>query len=114
MLRTARQSVFQLSEHNYYSQVQLQQHNRILHDEVRLFSSSNSNTQTNGKRKYVPRKAAVEMTDQARTFFKKILENNPDKAGIMLNYQQASSGQPRMVFSFDFVSKDGLSATDEG
>jgi len=35
-------------------------------------------------------------------------------AGVMLNYGQASSGQPRMVFSFDFVSKDQIAENDEG
>jgi hypothetical protein len=66
------------------------------------------------RRKFVPRKAAVELTEQARTFFKALLENNPQKDGIILNYQQASSGQPRMVFSFGFVSKDQLTDDDEG
>jgi hypothetical protein len=66
------------------------------------------------KRKFVPRKAAVELTEQARTFFKALLDNNPQRDGIILNYQQASSGQPRMVFSFGFVNKDQLTDEDEG
>lgn len=49
-------------------------------------------------------------TDSSR----RLLENNPDKAGIMLHYKQASSGQPRMVFSFGFVSHDDLESDDEG
>ena len=54
------------------------------------------------------------MTDKARTFFKALLANNPQRDGIILNYQQASSGQPRMVFSFRFVTKDELTEEDEG
>ena len=66
------------------------------------------------RRKFIPRKAAVELTDKARTFFRALLANNPQRDGIMLNYQQASSGQPRMVFSFGFVTKDELTEEDEG
>jgi len=66
------------------------------------------------RRKFIPRKAAVELTDKARTFFRALLANNPQSDGIMLNYQQASSGQPRMVFSFGFVTKDELTEEDEG
>lgn len=44
----------------------------------------------------------------------RLLKNNPSSAGIMLNYEQATNGQPRMVFSFDFVAADKLSPTDEG
>ena len=56
----------------------------------------------------------MELTDKARTFFKALLANNPQRDGIILNYQQASSGQPRMVFSFRFVTKDELTEEDEG
>lgn len=66
------------------------------------------------KKKFIPRKAAVTLTERARTFFKALLENSPDKAGVILNYNQASSGQPRMVFSFGFVTKDQLTPDDEG
>ena len=69
---------------------------------------------TGGKKKFVPRKAAVELTEKARTLFKKLLENQPSRDGILLNYNQSSSGQPRMVFSFSFVSKDELHEQDEG
>jgi len=84
--------------------------------ELRQFSVTKK-TQTvvkKKKRKYVPRKAAVEMTDKARKFFQRLLESNPEKSGIMLNYTQASSGQPRMVFSFDFVAEDEIASDDEG
>ena len=66
------------------------------------------------KHKFVPRKAAVQLTENARLFFRKLLEANPNKAGIILNYHQASTGEPRMVFSFDFVTKDQLGPEDEG
>jgi hypothetical protein len=66
------------------------------------------------KSKFIPKKAAVAMTEQARTFFVALLEKNPDKAGIMINFDQASSGQPRMVYSFDFVTEEELSPQDEG
>ncbi|CAB9504632.1 expressed unknown protein [Seminavis robusta] len=68
------------------------------------------------RRKFVPPKAAVKLTDKARKFFKLLLENppRPDIVGVMLNYDQASSGQPRMVFSFDFVSQDQIAEDDEG
>lgn len=69
---------------------------------------------TKGRKKFVPRKAAVKLTDKARTLFKKLLENQPSRDGILLNYNQSSSGQPRMVFSFSFVSKDELHEQDEG
>lgn len=42
------------------------------------------------------------------------MENNPEKAGIMLYYKQASSGQPRMVFSFGFVADKDIESNDEG
>jgi hypothetical protein len=66
------------------------------------------------KSKFIPRKAAVKLTEKTRTFFKTLLESNPDKDGIMLNFQQPMSGEPRMVFSFGFVTKDELSEEDEG
>lgn len=77
--------------------------------------SSPSFTKPNSRRrrKFIPRRAAVQLTEKARIFFKALLENSPEKDGILLNYQQASSGQPRMVFSFSFVTKDELSEEDE-
>jgi len=68
----------------------------------------------NRKKKFVPRKAAVELTERARTLFQKLLENHPSKDGILLNYNQSSTGEPRMVFSFSFVNKDELNEQDEG
>jgi hypothetical protein len=66
------------------------------------------------KTKFIPRKAAVKLSDNARTLFKKLLETNPSKDGILLNYHQSSTGEPRMVFSFSFVTKDELIEEDEG
>jgi len=69
------------------------------------------------KRAFVPRKAAVQLTEKARKFFKLLLKNppRPDIIGIMLNYGQPRSGEPRMVFSFDFVTaKDVDFDQDEG
>jgi hypothetical protein len=43
----------------------------LLKQEVRQFSSTVKETKKKGRRKYVPRKAAVKMTEQARTFFLK-------------------------------------------
>lgn len=56
----------------------------------------------------------MQLTEKARTFFKALLESNPEKAGVILNYDQSSTGEPRMVFSFDFVNKEGISGLDEG
>lgn len=81
---------------------------------VNLSSPSFTTPKKGRKRKFIPRKAAVQITDQARNFFKALLESNSDKTGIILNYQQASSGQPRMVFTFGFVTNDELSPEDEG
>ena len=82
---------------------------------IRTFSSpSFTKPRRRNLKKFVPRKAAVELTEKARDFFRVLLENNPGKDGIILNYQQASSGQPRMVFSFGFVTQDQLSPQDEG
>jgi len=65
---------------------------------------------------FVPRKAPVALTEKARTFFRSLLKTNkkPSVAGIILNYHQSSTGEPRMVFSFDFVESTQLSPDDEG
>ena len=76
--------------------------------------SANDPTRKSRKKKFVPRKAAVELTERARTLFQKLLENHPTRDGILLNYNQSSTGEPRMVFSFSFVSKDELDEQDEG
>ena len=78
------------------------------------FANSGGKKKPEKKSNFTPRKAAVKLTEQARTFFKALLENNPEKAGILLNYQQSSSGEPRMAFSFDFVTAENLNSMDEG
>lgn len=72
---------------------------------------------TKKKHAFVPRKAAVKLTDKAREFFKTLLDNPPRKdiVGVMLNYGQPQSGEPRMVFSFQFVTADEIDwDQDEG
>jgi len=75
-------------------------------------------TLTKSKRRntYIPRKAAIQLTPRARKFFKGLLEHatNPDTVGIMLMYRQSSTGEPRMVFTFDFVTKSDVGQDDEG
>jgi hypothetical protein len=80
------------------------------------FASAPSPSDRKVKHKFVPRKAAVAMTPEARNFFRALLDNssNPDVMGILLNYHQSSSGEPRMVFSFDFCKAEQLSPMDEG
>jgi hypothetical protein len=69
------------------------------------------------RRSFVPSKAAVQLTEKARKFFKLLLENPPRSGviGIMLNYDQSQSGEPRMVFSFSFVTAEEIDPDqDEG
>jgi hypothetical protein len=66
---------------------------------------------------FVPRKAAVQLTERARLFFRSLLQNPPREniVGIMLNYHQSQSGEPRMVFSFAFVTEQEVDPSlDEG
>ena len=65
--------------------------------------------------KFVPLKPAVDLTPKARSFFLQLTQNppRPDICGVRLNYHQASSGEPRMVFSFAFVTEKELDAFDE-
>ncbi|KAG7345975.1 hypothetical protein IV203_005042 [Nitzschia inconspicua] len=83
------------------------------------FATTTTPSTTHGSKRrrtsqLIPRKAAVQLTDSARSLFQKLLDSKPDKAGILLDYHQSSSGQPRMVFSFRFVSKEELVDEDEG
>jgi hypothetical protein len=67
------------------------------------------------KKVFIPRKAAVTLTEKARKFFRLLLENSPDETiGIMLHFDQSKTGEPRMVFSFDFVTLEGIGPDDEG
>jgi len=69
---------------------------------------------TNAK-KFIPRKAAVELTQNARSLFKKLLKNRSQEGGgIILKLQHSTSGQPRMVFTFGFVEQKDIEEHDEG
>lgn len=81
---------------------------------------SATNTVTKAKKKrtkkiFIPRKAAVELNEKTRKFFKLLLKNAPteDTIGIMLHYDQSKTGEPRMVFSFGFVTAAELGPDDE-
>jgi hypothetical protein len=58
----------------------------------------------------------VQLTDKARTFFKALLAQppRPEIIGVMLNYDQSKTGEPRMVFSFSFVTASDIAEQDEG
>ncbi|GKZ01431.1 hypothetical protein MPSEU_001093900 [Mayamaea pseudoterrestris] len=77
---------------------------------IRQFSGQKASPprkRTAGKHSFIPQKAAVNLTEQARTFFKQLLDKppRPDIVGIMLYYDQSKQhGDMRMVFSFDFVT----------
>ena len=82
--------------------------------------SENSNISTSSKKRrrtFIPRIAAVQLTEKARAFFKKLLDHpiRPDIVGIMLNYDQSKSGEPRMVYTFQFVTNNDIDPEqDEG
>jgi len=68
----------------------------------------------------IPRKAPIKFTSKARKFFKSLLEhkiksNGSDDAivGIMLKYKQSQTGEPRMVYTFDFVKQNQITKRDE-
>lgn len=74
-------------------------------------------TKQGKQRGFVPRKAALNLSEKARKFCKLLLENAPDKdvIGILLKYQPATDGgQMRMVFSFDFAREKDIGPEDEG
>jgi hypothetical protein len=73
-------------------------------------SPTTPNRRRKGKKEFVPRKAAVELTEPARLFFKRLLSHPPraEIIGILLNYDQSTTGEPRMVFSFSFVTADDI------
>ncbi|GAX25529.1 hypothetical protein FisN_15Hu152 [Fistulifera solaris] len=56
-------------------------------------------------RKFIPRKAAVQLTESARTFFRTLLQHppRPEIIGILLSYQQATD-QVKMVYHFQFIT----------
>lgn len=109
----------QLPRHNNIETTsQLQQQHHLSSSSTRHFASAEKKDTIVRKKgqTFIPRKAPVLMTDTARTFFQSLLENKKDDvtAGIILNFHQSSSGEPRMVFSFDFVKTSDLGPEDEG
>jgi hypothetical protein len=53
----------------------------------------------------------VTLTAAARTFFQKLLSSDSLRdgiVGIMLDHHQSTSGEPRMVYSFRFVTNDDV------
>jgi hypothetical protein len=68
-----------------------------------------------GKHSFIPQKAAVQLTEQARDFFQNLLKDppRPEIIGIRLNYDQSKQDSIRMVFSFEFVTANDLSSNDE-
>ena len=64
---------------------------------------------------FIPQKAPVKLTPKARKFFKSLLELNDNEAiiGVMLKYKQSGTGEPRMVYTFDFVKESELTDKDE-
>lgn len=82
----------------------------------RLTSAKKPSPAQKGKKHpFIPRKAAVTLTEQARKVFQALLHNppRPEIIGIALNYEQSHTGEPRMVFSFSFVTSDDLGPNDE-
>jgi hypothetical protein len=82
-------------------------------------TNSTTTTKTNPhqrkkRSKFIPRKAAVQLSERSRSLFQKLLASQPDKDGILLNYHQSSTGEPRMVYTFQFITKDELVEEDEG
>ena len=95
--------------------------NNEFDDNVRRRHHSNQVRQLS----FIPRKAPVSLTPASRTYFKALLDHkirsekndgveNDPIVGIMLKYQQSLTGQPRMVFTFEFVTDDELHDDDEG
>jgi hypothetical protein len=57
------------------------------------------------------RKPPVTLTEPARNFFRQLLTSNTIRdgiIGILLDYHQSTSGQPRMVYSFRFVTANDI------
>mmetsp|Transcript_28242 Transcript_28242/g.40443 ORF Transcript_28242/g.40443 Transcript_28242/m.40443 type:complete len:203 (-) Transcript_28242:36-644(-) len=73
-------------------------------------SDSFSSLPQNKRKKFIPIKAAVNLTPKLRNYLKLLIENYPKgkekTKGIMLHYEQGSDGTPRMVFTFKFLTSD--------
>mmetsp|Transcript_7989 Transcript_7989/g.11404 ORF Transcript_7989/g.11404 Transcript_7989/m.11404 type:complete len:151 (-) Transcript_7989:1648-2100(-) len=80
-----------------------------------LFRFPKNAWEKKGKRKFIPHKAAVQLSEKARMLFQTLLQHapSPSNAGIILKYQQSSSGEPRMVFTFGFVNENDVEENDE-
>jgi hypothetical protein len=85
-------------------------------DPKKVRTENSSSTRKRPRKQFIPRKAAVLLTAKARSFFLALLKDppRPEICGIMLHYKQSSSGQPRMVFSFDYCTRDQITSEDEG
>jgi hypothetical protein len=84
-----------------------------------------SNVTRPNRRTFIPKKAPITLTETARKFFLALIQTktttdtsnhdvHPSHAtkGIVLQYQQSSTGEPRMVFSFDFIQDKDLSVDE--
>jgi len=103
------------STHNINNPVQ----NKLIKSAKRNLST------TKKKKKFIPPKAILNLTPKARDLFRKLLanvvkkddsnieENDNTIIGIMLKFKQSSSGEPRMVFQFNFVAKKDIGDEDE-
>mmetsp|Transcript_23590 Transcript_23590/g.33097 ORF Transcript_23590/g.33097 Transcript_23590/m.33097 type:complete len:311 (-) Transcript_23590:132-1064(-) len=58
------------------------------------------------RRIFVPAKAPLTLTPQAREFFKRLTQNT--QKHVLLDYQSSQTGEPRMVFTFTLLSQDDL------
>lgn len=107
-----------MRQHSYHTVTLLKTSRRSPLSWAPLQSESHhdSLTRRRSKHSFVPQKAAVHLTEAARTFFQKLLEKppRPDIVGIMLHYTQSKKhGDLRMVFSFDFVTQQDITPQDE-
>mmetsp|Transcript_7232 Transcript_7232/g.9188 ORF Transcript_7232/g.9188 Transcript_7232/m.9188 type:complete len:235 (-) Transcript_7232:278-982(-) len=81
-----------------------------------ILRHSSSESKSKSKHHFMPKKAAVKLTPKARTTLKSLLQNGPNDPniiGIMLKFQQSNTGQPRMVFNFEFVRRHQIEENDE-
>jgi hypothetical protein len=100
---------------NYTRRMFVSQTTQLFNSPFGTNANASVPTKSSRARSFVPQKAAVQLTERARTFFKGLLNEppRPDVIGIRLNYDQSSTGEPRMVFSFEFVTAQDLGPNDE-
>ena len=93
---------------------------KLIDSDSNSTANEKNDTSTKTKRRrrtFIPRIAAVQLTEKTRKFFKQLLDNpvRSDIVGIMLNYDQSKSGEPRMVYTFQFVTESDIDPEqDEG